>query len=79
MATKLPDFVTKQFLEPIIKKQFDHSDIKIKLIRFWGEPATKPGDNYASDMYLIHLELEILEQKVEKSIILKVLTRMKRV
>ena len=72
MALKLPNFVTKEFLQNIFSKNFDGSGY-VKVEHFWGEWATKRGDNYASEMYRINVDYEINETKRRKPIILKVL------
>ena len=57
MALKLPEFITLDFLQNIFTKHFDGSGA-IKVENFWGEWATKRGDNYASDMYRINVDYE---------------------
>ncbi|XP_070493318.1 uncharacterized protein [Chironomus tepperi] len=72
MALKLPEFITLDFLQGIFTKHFNGSGY-VKVEHFWGEFATKPGDNYASDMYRINVDYEYSECKRRKPIILKVM------
>lgn len=39
---------------------------------FWGEWATKKGDNYASDMYRIHVDYDHNGVKKRRPVLLKV-------
>lgn len=71
MALKLPEFITLDFLQGIFSKHFNGSGY-VKVEHFWGEFATKRGDNYASDMYRINVDYEYSDCKRRKPIILKV-------
>lgn len=71
MTIQLPEFVTSDFLLDILKKNLPSVN-EVKVEHFWGEWATKPGDNYASVMYRIHVDFEVNDSKRRKSIILKV-------
>lgn len=70
MKVELPNFVTKSFIQNVFKKQF--SDESLTVESFWGEWATKKGDNYASEMYRIHVEYREENVISTKPILLKV-------
>lgn len=71
MTVELPPFVTNSFLQHIFEKNFaDGKSLQVK--SFWGEWATKKGDNYASEMYRVHVEYEIDGANVSKPVLLKV-------
>lgn len=74
MAVELPDFVTSSFLQAIFIKYLDDADLTLK--SFWGEWATKKGDNYASEMYRIHVEYELRGVVKKKPVLLKVPIRL---
>lgn len=74
MAVELPDFVTCSFLQDIMNKYLDDADLTLK--NFRGEWATKKGDNYASEMYRIHVEYEVRGVAKTKPILLKVPIRL---
>jgi len=67
----LPEFITLDFLQGIFSQHFNGSGY-VKVEYFWGEFATKRGDNYASDMYRINVDYEHSDCKRRKPIILKV-------
>lgn len=69
MAVELPEFITLDFFQKIFEEKFDK---KLKVENFWGEFATKPGDNYASEMFRITVDYELDDEKIRKAIILKV-------
>lgn len=66
---ELPEFITLDFFEKIFQREFDGN---LKVDNFWGEFATKPGDNYASDMFRITVDYELNGEKLRKPVILKV-------
>lgn len=74
MSVELPSFVTRSFLQDIFIKYLDDADLT--LISFWGEWATKKGDNYASEMYRIHVEYEVRGAVNKRPILLKVAIRL---
>lgn len=69
MTVELPDFVSRSFLKGIFSKNFGKS---LTIKGFWGEWATKKGDNYASEMYRIHVDYEIDGVNYCKPVLLKV-------
>lgn len=69
MTVKLPKFVTISFLQEIFAKNYETTLI---VKRFLGEWATKKGDNYASEMYRIHVDYELDGVNLKKSVLLKV-------
>lgn len=71
MSVELPKFVSSSFLLDIFVKNFGSE--KSLTVKSWrGEWATKKGDNYASDMYRIFVDLEIDGVHMTKSVLLKV-------
>ena len=72
MAVELPEFITLDFFQKIFEEKFDKN---LKVENFWGEFATKPGDNYASEMFRNTVEYELNDEKKRKAIILKVDSR----
>ena len=72
MAVELPEFITLDFFQKIFEEKFDKN---LKVENFWGEFATKPGDNYASEMFRITVDYELNDEKIRKAIILKVDSR----
>jgi hypothetical protein len=72
MTVELPNFVSKTFLQEIFAKNFS-SGKSLDIKSFWGEWATKKGDNYASEMYRINVDYEIDGMVTNKSVLLKVL------
>lgn len=72
MAVELPEFVNLAFLQEIFEKNFAYGK-HLKVENYWGEFATKPGDNYASEMYRITVDYELNDDRKRKPIILKVL------
>lgn len=73
MAVELPSFVDTSFLQTIFERNFAGNG-HLKVEAFWGEFATKPGQNYSSNMYRINVDYELNDMKRRKSIILKVKT-----
>lgn len=69
MSFQLPKFVTNSFLLEIFNKNLDG---KLEIKHFWGEWATKKGDNYASDMYRLHVSYEHNGVNKKKPVLLKV-------
>lgn len=70
MTVNLPNFISKSFLQEIFERNFaDGKTLTVK--SFWGEWATKKGDNYASDMYRIHVDIEGIN--MSKPVLLKVI------
>jgi hypothetical protein len=72
MAVELPEFITLEFLQTIFEQNFAKNSI-LKVENYWGEFATNRGDNYASEMYRIHVDYEVNDLKRRKSIIIKVI------
>jgi hypothetical protein len=71
-AIELPDFITIGFLQTIFEKNFCTGSGHLRVENYWGEFATKKGDNYASVMYRINVDYELNDVKRRKPIILKV-------
>ena len=71
MSIALPNFITDVYLQDILDKNSNESG-NLEIKSFWGEWATKKGDNYASEMYRIHVNFEINDEIKTKSILLKV-------
>lgn len=70
MAVELPEFLNLNFFQNIFEKVYSE---KLTVDNFWGEFATKPGDNYASDMYRITVDYTLHgNKKHRKAVILKV-------
>lgn len=71
MALEMPDFITIEFFQKIFNINFSKGE-KLRVDNFWGEFATKPGDNYASEMYRITIDYDVNGKKNRKTVILKV-------
>lgn len=71
MAVELPEFITIDFFQKIFEKNFANGK-ELFVLNFWGEMATKPGDNYASEMYRVTVDYEVESEKIRKAVILKV-------
>lgn len=71
MSVELPNFVTNSFLHEIFEKNFGGGK-SLAIKSFWGEWATKKGDNYASEMYRVHVDYEIEGVSMSKPVLLKV-------
>lgn len=71
MALELPEFINIEFFQEIFEKKFSDGK-KLRVDNFWGEFATSPGDNYASEMYRITVDYELDYEKIRKTVILKV-------
>lgn len=69
MAVELPEFLNLEFFQNIFEKVYSE---KLTVDNFWGEFATKPGDNYASEMYRITVDYSLGNKKTRKAVILKV-------
>jgi Ecdysteroid kinase-like family len=69
MSVELPKFVTNLFLQKIFVKNFGEN---LVVKDFWGEWATNKGDNYASEMYRIHVDYELNGTSRNKPVLLKV-------
>lgn len=69
MSVELPEFITLDFFQKIFEINFAS---KIRVDNFWGEFATKKGDNYASDMFRVTVDYEVNDVKTRKAVILKV-------
>lgn len=67
----LPDFVNIEFLQKIFQDNFGKDD-KVKVNSFQVNFATKKGENYASEMYRLIVEMIVNDRLEKKSIILKV-------
>lgn len=67
--TVLPNFISNAFLQEIFRNHFGKNLI---VHSFWGEWATKKGDNYASDMYRVHVHYELDGMKTKKPVLFKV-------
>jgi Ecdysteroid kinase-like family len=72
MRVELPNFVTNNFLNEVFEKHFGNRK-SLKIESFWGEWATKKGDNYASEMYRVHVNYEIEGIIFSKPVLLKVI------
>lgn len=72
-SVELPDFITIAFLQSIFEQNFGGNG-HLKVENYWGEFATKKGENYASTMYRISVDYELNDVKRRKPIILKVHT-----
>lgn len=70
MEVELPNFITNSFFQGIFDKKFPNQSLIVKTL--WGEWATKKGDNYASDMYRIHVQYEDNQLIKTKPVLLKV-------
>lgn len=70
MTVELPQFVDKTFLNQILRTNYDE---KIDVKSFWGEFATKAGENYASLMYRIHISCDLDGKSEIKKILFKVM------
>lgn len=70
-SIELPKFITMEFLQDLVQ-QYLKDETTLKITKFWGEWATKPGDNYASDMYRLHVDYTHGEVDKRKSVLLKV-------
>lgn len=69
MTVDLPKFVSVSYLQEIFRKNYGEN---LTVSSFWGEWATKKGDNYASDMYRIHVDYELDGVKTKRPVLLKV-------
>lgn len=70
-SVELPKFITREFLQNLVQKYLK-DETTLKIGNFWGEWATKRGDNYASDMYRLHVDYTHLGVNKRKSVLLKV-------
>lgn len=70
MTVELPSFLTRNFFEEIFTRNFRNECSTVA--GFWGEWATKKGDNYASEMYRIHIDYELRWVKKTRPVLLKV-------
>ena len=71
MKTELPNFVTSSFLQEVFRTKLSSESLNIQ--SFWGEWATQKGDNYASEMYRIHVEYEEDNAITSMPVLLKVI------
>jgi hypothetical protein len=72
MTVELPSFVSNSFLREVFAKNFSFNE-SLEIKSFWGEWATKKGDNYASEMYRLHVDYEIDGVNLYKPVLLKVI------
>lgn len=70
MTFKLPEFVSNSFLQEVFAKNFGAG---LTINGYWGEWATKKGDNYASEMYRVHVDYELNGVSKAKPVLLKVI------
>lgn len=76
MSVKLPNFVTNSFIQEVFAKNFEFKK-NLEVKSFWGEWATKKGDNYASEMYRVHVNYEIDGVNMCKPVLLKVIIKIR--
>jgi hypothetical protein len=72
MSVKLPEFITQELLQKILSINYKDEVKNFKVDNYWGEWATKRGENYASDMYRLHVDFRQSEVNKQKSFLLKV-------
>ena len=77
MTVELPKFVTHEFLREIFASNYGDENLSVKSFR--AEWATKKGDNYASEMYRVHVEIESNGEVKSRPILLKVIMKKFRV
>jgi hypothetical protein len=78
-AIELPEFITIGFLQAIFEENFAGSGGgQVRVENYWGEFATKKGDNYASVMYRISVDYELNDVRRRRPIILKVASKLIR-
>lgn len=71
MSVELPKFVTSSLLQETFRRNFSNDGLTITCFR--GEWATKKGDNYASEMYRIHVDYEMNGVAFKSPVLLKVI------
>lgn len=69
VQVQLPNFVTKEKLQEILRHNFN---AEIVVNNFSGEWGTNKGDNYASEMYRIRINYTESQKNKTKCILLKV-------
>lgn len=70
MLVELPKFVTSLLLQETFRRNLSNDGLTVT--SFWGEWATKTGENYASEMYRIHVEYVINDASYKSPVLLKV-------
>lgn len=70
MSFQLPKFLSNSFLQEVFVKNYGEGLI---VNSFWGEWATKKGDNYASEMYRVHVSYKLNDIITETPVLLKVI------
>lgn len=70
---ELPIFITKSLIQEVYERNYAEGK-KLVVITFWAEWATKKGDNYASEMYRIHVTYSVNDTIRNKAILLKVIS-----
>lgn len=68
MATKLPDFLNKAYLEKVLQK---HENESIRVQDFDCKPAVAAGNNYASLLLRVNVKYIKNAEDLEKSLIIK--------
>lgn len=71
MSVELPKFITREFLQNLVRKYLK-DETTLTIDNFWGDWATKRGENYASDMYRLHVDYTHKGASKRKSVLLKV-------
>lgn len=69
---ELPVFITKSFIQDVYERNYAKGGTLL-VIKFWGEWGTKKGDNYASEMYRIHVTYSVDNIIENKAFLLKVI------
>lgn len=71
MSVELPKFITREFLQNLVMKYLK-DETTLTIDNFCGDFATKRGENYASDMYRLHVDYTHKGVSMRKSVLLKV-------
>lgn len=70
---ELPVFITKSLIQDVYERNYAEGRTLL-VIKFWAEWGTKKGDNYASEMYRIHVTYSIDDVIGNKAFLLKVMS-----
>lgn len=68
---ELPIFITKSLIQDVYERNYAEGKTLV-VMKYWAEWGTKKGDNYASEMYRIHVTYSVNDIIRNKAILLKV-------
>ena len=68
---ELPVFITKSLIQDVYQKNYAEGGTLL-VMKYWAEWGTKKGDNFASEMYRIHVTYIVNDIIRNKAFLLKV-------